>query len=110
MAPSTARASPRPAPPARSASRAAAVAAEAGTPVKLRAKLSYLICSDICVPHDGVLALDVPAGGETRLDWRVKVVKEGRATITVKALTDEESDAMAMKFPAYIHGMLQREA
>jgi suppressor for copper-sensitivity B len=37
--------------------------AEAGSPVKLRAKLSYLICSDICVPHDGQLALDMPAGG-----------------------------------------------
>lgn len=31
-------------------------------PVRLRASVSYLICSDICVPHDGVLTLDLPAG------------------------------------------------
>ncbi len=37
--------------------------AEAGSPASLEARLTYLICSDICIPHDGVLALDVPAGG-----------------------------------------------
>ncbi len=34
----------------------------AGAPARLEAQLTYLICSDICVPHDGVLRLDVPAG------------------------------------------------
>jgi suppressor for copper-sensitivity B len=38
-------------------------AQDAGRPVRLEAQLSYLICSDICIPHDGKLALDLPAGG-----------------------------------------------
>ena len=28
----------------------------------------------------------------------------------MKALTDEESDAMEMKFPVYVHGMLKTES
>ena len=37
-------------------------------------------------------------------------VDEGEATIRMKALTDEESDAMEQKFPCYIHGALKMEA
>ena len=44
------------------------------------------------------------------MDWRVKAVKAGEATIRMKALTDEESDAMEMKFPVYVHGMLKTES
>jgi uncharacterized protein YfaS (alpha-2-macroglobulin family) len=47
----------------------------------------------------------VPANGEHRVDWRVKAVREGEAVIRMKALTDEESDAMEMRFPVYVHGM-----
>ncbi|OGV64485.1 MAG: alpha-2-macroglobulin [Lentisphaerae bacterium RIFOXYB12_FULL_65_16] len=49
--------------------------------------------------------IKVDANGEQRVDWRVKVVKEGEAVVRMKALTDEESDAMEMKFPVYVHGM-----
>ncbi len=38
----------------------------------------------------------VAANGEHRFDWPVRVKKQGLARITVKALTDEESDAMRM--------------
>lgn len=48
--------------------------------------------------------------GEQRVDWRVKVVGEGMTSITVKALSDEESDAMKMTFPVYVHGMLKTES
>ncbi|UCD31428.1 MAG: hypothetical protein JSV38_11600, partial [Desulfobacterales bacterium] len=48
--------------------------------------------------------IDIAAGGEKRVDWRVKVVREGMAVIRMKALTDEESDAMEMTFPVYVHG------
>jgi alpha-2-macroglobulin len=54
--------------------------------------------------------IEVPAGGEARVDWRVKVLDEGEAIVRMKALTDEESDAMEQKFPCYIHGMLKTEA
>ena len=33
-----------------------------GQPLRLRASINYLICSEVCVPHDGELALDLPAG------------------------------------------------
>jgi hypothetical protein len=39
-------------------------------------------------------SVEVAANGEARIDWRVKVLDEGEAVVTMKALTDEESDAM----------------
>ena len=52
----------------------------------------------------------IPAGGEKRVDWRVKVTREGTATIRMSALTDVESDAMQMSFPVHVHGMLKTES
>ena len=54
--------------------------------------------------------LTIAAGGEERVDWRVKVLREGEAIIRMKALTDEESDAMEMRFPVFVHGMLKTES
>jgi uncharacterized protein YfaS (alpha-2-macroglobulin family) len=54
--------------------------------------------------------IEIPAGGEQRVDWRVKVVEEGEAVVRMKALTDEESDATEQKFPVYVHGMLKMES
>ncbi len=61
---------------------------------------------------DGELTktVKISAGGEARIDWRVKVVREGQATIRMSALTDEESDAMQMSFPVYVHGMSKMES
>ncbi|MEI6150411.1 MAG: alpha-2-macroglobulin family protein, partial [bacterium] len=52
----------------------------------------------------------IKAGGEQRVDWRVKAVREGRAVVRMKALTDEESDAMEMTFPVSVHGMLKMDS
>lgn len=52
----------------------------------------------------------IDANGEQRVDWRVKVVGEGTCVIRMKALTDEESDAIEMRFPAYVHGMHKVES
>jgi uncharacterized protein YfaS (alpha-2-macroglobulin family) len=54
--------------------------------------------------------VSIPAGGEQRVDWRVKVVNEGTAVVRMKAVTDEDSDAMEMRFPCYIHGMLKTDS
>jgi uncharacterized protein YfaS (alpha-2-macroglobulin family) len=54
--------------------------------------------------------VSIPAGGEKRVDWRVKVENEGDAIVRVKAITDEESDAMEMHFPSYVHGMLKTDS
>jgi hypothetical protein len=57
-----------------------------------------------------VRSVKIEAGGEARVDWRVKAVSEGRAVVRMKALTDEESDAMEMSFPVYVHGMLKTDS
>ena len=54
--------------------------------------------------------VNISAGGEKRVDWRVKAVREGQATVRMSALTDEESDAMQMSFPVLVHGMLKTES
>jgi len=57
-----------------------------------------------------VRTVKVAANDEARVDWRVRVLEEGEATVRMKALTDEESDAMEQRFPCYVHGMLKMEA
>ncbi|MGW8257056.1 MAG: alpha-2-macroglobulin family protein [Thermoguttaceae bacterium] len=59
-------------------------------------------------PH--TRTVKIPANDEARVDWRVKVLDEGQAVVRMKALTDEESDAMEQKFPCYIHGMLKTDS
>jgi alpha-2-macroglobulin len=54
--------------------------------------------------------ITIPAGGEARVDWRVKAVAPGTTTVTMKALTDEDSDAMQMTFPVNVHGFLKTES
>ena len=53
-------------------------------------------------------SIAIAANGETRVDWRVKVLKEGEAVVRMKALTAEESDALQMRFPVFVHGMLKQ--
>ena len=53
-------------------------------------------------------AVRIAANGEARVDWRVKVLREGEAVIRMKALTDTESDAMQMRFPVYVHGIAKQ--
>ncbi|GAB6164871.1 hypothetical protein JCM19992_08710 [Thermostilla marina] len=54
---------------------------------------------------DLVRQVRIDSNGEARVDWRVKVRREGRATVRMSALTDVESDAMEMQFPCYVHGV-----
>jgi uncharacterized protein YfaS (alpha-2-macroglobulin family) len=55
-----------------------------------------------------ITSITIDPDGEQRVDWRVAVVKEGQAVIRMKALTDEESDAVQMQFPVYVHGMTKQ--
>jgi uncharacterized protein YfaS (alpha-2-macroglobulin family) len=52
----------------------------------------------------------IPAGGETRVDWTVRAVGEGESVVRMKALSDEESDAMERVYPVYVHGMLKTDS
>ncbi len=45
---------------------------------------------------------------EARVDWRVKVKREGDVRIVVKALAGDASDAMAMTIPVLVHGIMRQ--
>lgn len=64
----------------------------------------------LLLPGETSQTLEIAAGSEARVDWRVTVEREGVATVRMSALTDEESDAMQMKFPVHVHGMLKMDS
>ncbi len=49
-------------------------------------------------------------GGEARVDWRVRAAHAGEAVVRMKALSDEESDGMEMRFPVMVHGIQKTES
>ncbi len=49
--------------------------------------------------------LTIPANGEKRIDWKVTAPQSGEASLTIKALTNEESDAMELQVPVLPRGM-----
>jgi len=65
-------------------------------------------CLSLLNGEGSVKSVTIDPAGEQRVDWRVRVVKEGEAVIRMKALTDEESDAVQMNFPVYVHGMTKQ--
>lgn len=54
--------------------------------------------------------ITVPAKGEIRVDWRVKVLHEADTKIRMLALSTQESDAMEVAIPVHVHGMLKTES
>ena len=52
----------------------------------------------------------IPAGGEKRINWTAIAQQEGEVTIRMKAIANDDADAMEMKFPVYVHGMAKTEA
>ncbi|MDR1383719.1 MAG: alpha-2-macroglobulin [Planctomycetaceae bacterium] len=59
--------------------------------------------------NDLVKNVTISANGESRVDWLVEAKEAGDAIVRMKALTNEESDAMQMAFPVQVHGMLKQE-
>jgi uncharacterized protein YfaS (alpha-2-macroglobulin family) len=49
--------------------------------------------------------VDLPKGGEKRLDWRVRVERPGEAVVRVTAEAGGESDGVQLKFPVLTHGV-----
>lgn len=62
------------------------------------------------VKGDAVQVVTIPSQGEARFDWSVKASRIGDARLVMKAVTDEESDAMAETLHVQIHGMKKQEA
>ena len=54
--------------------------------------------------------IKIKSGGEERVDWKVKAVREGEVVVRMKALAKGDSDAMQMTFPVVVHGMLKTES
>ena len=82
-------------------------------PAVKTARVSLELPEELLSLMDGYPAtrdVNIPAGGHKRVDWRLKVVREGSAAITVKALSNEESDAMQMTFPVLVHGMIKQDS
>ena len=67
-------------------------------------------CLEMVKPSRMKQRITISAGGEKRVDWRVRVIRPGEAVVRIKGVTDEESDAVEMRFPAYVHGMLKTES
>ncbi len=54
--------------------------------------------------------VSVPSRGDAKVDWRVRVKQVGQATITGKALTNEESDAVQIDLPVRVPGVKLTDA
>ncbi|MCM8540205.1 MAG: hypothetical protein NE328_08000, partial [Lentisphaeraceae bacterium] len=54
--------------------------------------------------------ITLQAGGEQRVDFRMKVMGSGEVNIKAFALTKDESDAIEMNFPAKVHGILKTDS
>jgi uncharacterized protein YfaS (alpha-2-macroglobulin family) len=55
--------------------------------------------------HGAMAAIKVPARGEERIDWVVKVPKAGPVKLKVTARGETQADAMEREFIAYEHGI-----
>lgn len=55
-------------------------------------------------------AISLESQKEQRVDWRVKVAREGTAVVRMKAITDGDSDAMQMSYPVFVHGILKTDS
>lgn len=54
--------------------------------------------------------VEIPAGGETRVDWKVIAKAEGTATVRMKVTADDDSDAVEKSLPVLVHGMLRTDS
>jgi uncharacterized protein YfaS (alpha-2-macroglobulin family) len=47
----------------------------------------------------------IPAHGSVRVDWSVKALEEGMATLKLSAVGEEHADAQERTLPVHVHGM-----
>lgn len=79
--------------------------------IDLLAKVEFLLeGKTLEVIEGGLDSLTLNAGGEQRVDWKLKAIAPGEAKITVRLLSDVESDAVQMTFPVYVHGAPKLES
>ncbi|MFP4056466.1 MAG: MG2 domain-containing protein [Candidatus Brocadiia bacterium] len=61
--------------------------------------------SGVELVDEPVVTVEVPSGGEKRVDWTVRVTHPGEARVRVAAETDVESDAMGKTYEVLPHGV-----
>ena len=61
-------------------------------------------------PEAQTQTVEIEPNGEARVDWVVRARLAGKASVTMKALSDEDSDAMLRTLPVYVYGMMKHEA
>jgi len=54
--------------------------------------------------------ITIAQGRDRRIDWRVKALASGEATVLMKALAAKESDAVEVRFPVLVHGAPRTES
>ncbi|MGD0363248.1 MAG: MG2 domain-containing protein [Bryobacteraceae bacterium] len=54
--------------------------------------------------------VQIPSRGEAKVDWRVRAAQVRTASVTGKALTDEESDALQLDLPVNVPGVKLSQA
>ena len=80
-------------------------------PSAKRARVTITVPADL-IELVGPTTVDVQVAshGEARVDFSARVKREGTATISVEALTDEESDAYQTDIPVLVHGLPRTES
>src|SRR6185295_14756400 len=66
-----------------------------------------LAAEGIEVAGEKEMLVKVAPEGQKRIDWKAKIKSAGRAKITVKALSDLDSDAMQLVIPVLAHGAMK---
>lgn len=69
-----------------------------------------LNASGVSVADGTTQTISVAPGSDERVDWKIKVTECCSAHFIVKALTDEESDAVDMVIPIVPHGIEEQDA
>ncbi len=55
-------------------------------------------------------SVEIPADGETRVDWRIAALAPGEAKVVMTAVAGEDSDGMEVKLPVLVHGIEKQVA
>ena len=74
-------------------------------------KVSLELDGDTLEAIDGAAqTVEIAARAEARVDWRVKALHEGEATLRMRAEAGDDGDAVERKLPVFVHGMLRQDA
>ncbi len=76
-----------------------------------RVKISLEIEGDTVKAMDGApQTVEIAAKSESRVDWRVKALKQGEAKFLMRADAGDDGDAVERTLPVLVHGMSRQDA